>query len=369
MLRVALAALTPRVYGQAAFLDGILPRLARVRNTKFFVITSEPPGALRFETGNLELIHCRPPRKAGWARVLWEQAALPRLMLQLGIDVYYSPNNIAVLRSPRPCVIHVRNLEPLTAAAPGMPAGLRVRLALLRFLTRRSLMSARRVVAASTLVRRIVIAMGCAEEKVAVIYHGVDDLKAPQAGAGSRGGYLAAAAKFVRYANLGTLIRGFVRARELGYGGELRVAGGPHDRRYEAEIRRLIGTVGAAASAIRFLGYIGRDQLLSLMRECEAFVFPSTLEACPFTMLEAMRQGAPIIATTAPPMPEFGGDAPIYVEPRDPQALGAAIHRVSSCPRQQMTMRVRSAARAQEFCWDNAVTQLLEVLNQAASGA
>lgn len=369
MLKVAVAALTPAAYGQAAFLSGILPLLAGQRAAKFFLLTAEPLRAIPFETGRLEVVHCRVTRTpSGWARVIWEQRALPAIIARLGVDVYYSPNNIALLRSPRPCVIHIRNMEPLTPAASGMPLALRARLSLLRHLTRMSLRSARRVIAASNLVKDTVVAMGCPADKVQVIYHGVDDLEPPRPDAMPSRGYVAAAAKFVRYANLQTLIRGFVRARELGYGGELRVAGGPHDRRYEAEIRALT-TALDAASRVRFLGYIERSEVLALMRACDVFVFPSTLEACPFTMLEAMRQGAPIVATTAPPMPEFGGDAPVYVEPHDHRALGAAIHRISASPGQQLALRAKAALRAGNFRWDRAVDQLLEVLNQAACGS
>jgi len=370
VLKVAVGALTPKAHGQAAFLSGILPRLAARRDdAKFFVLYPEPPDGLRFDTANIEVVHCQAPRTgSGWRRVIWEQTRLPELIGQLGVDVYYSPNNIAVLRSPRPCVIHVRNMEPLAPAAPGMPPALRVRLRLLRLLTRWSLATARRVVAASGLVKETVIAMGCLADKVDVIYHGIDHLEASGADTRPRQGYVAAAAKFVRYANLQTLIRGFVHARELGYAGELRVAGGPHDRRYEAEIRALTRSLGAA-SCVRFLGYIERHEVLALMRGCDAFVMSSTLEACPFTMLEAMRQGAPIIATTAPPMPEFGGEAPNYVAPHDHRALGAAIHRVASSPCQQLVLRSRAVHRAQDFRWDTTVSQLLEVFNRAACGS
>ncbi len=367
MLKVTVAALTPKAYGQAAFLSGILPHLAREHDAaKFFLLCPEPPNGLRFDTANIEVVHCRLPRTgSGWARVIWEQIRLPGLIAQLGVDVYYSPNNIAVLGSPRPCVIHVRNMEPLMPAAPGMPPALRIRLRLLRLLTRMSLGAARHVIAASNLVKKTVMAMGCPADKVEVIYHGIDDIQASDAHASERQGYVGAASKFVRYANLQTLIRGFAHAREMGYAGELRVAGGPHDRRYETEIRALTRSLGAA-SCVRFLGYVERREVLALMRGCDAFVMPSTLEACPFTMLEAMRQGAPIIATTAPPMPEFGADAPIYVAPHDHRAMGAAIHRIASSPSEQLTLRSKAARRAEDFRWDRTVSQLMEVFERAA---
>jgi glycosyltransferase involved in cell wall biosynthesis len=364
MLRVAVGALTPKQYGVAAYLQSILkivPRYAGLVN--FVLLTSEEGLSLPAEGGNLEVVRCKvPPSGAGLARVMWEQAALPRVIAATNADLYYSGNNLAVLRSPRPCVIHLRNMEPLVPVLPGTPLKWRARLRLLRLLSRASLRSARRVIAASQFVRQAAIGMGCPPAKISVIYHGVDDLAV--VGGGQPGGYIAAAAKFIRYANLETMLRGFARARQLGYPGQLRLAGGSYDAAYENEIKDLIQKLGIAGH-VRLLGYIARDDVLQMMAGCDAFVFPSTLEACPFTLLEALRQRTPIIATTAPPMPEFGGEAPLYVDPGDWQEFGNAIHRVVSSPELNRAMRSAAGARAELFRWDSTMSQLLEVFGDA----
>ncbi|MDD5304432.1 MAG: glycosyltransferase, partial [Elusimicrobia bacterium] len=245
------------------------------------------------------------------------------------------------------------NMEPLVPPSPGSPLGHLARHAILSRFTRASARAATRVVAASEFVREAVRALGVPDERIDTVYHGVDDLPRPDLGAPRRGGFMAAAAKFVRYANLETMIRAFARLRAKGYAGELRLAGGPHDAGYEREIRALAESLGLKGS-VRFLGYRPREEVQALMREADAFLFPSLLEACPFTLLEAMSQGAAIVATMAPPMPEFAADGALLVAPKDDAAFAAAAERAAADP----GLRARARARADAFTWDAAVDRL-----------
>src|SRR5207253_11227410 len=125
-----------------------------------------------------------------------------------------------------------------------------------RALSRASIRAARRVVAVSQYVKDVLVGMGTDAGKIDVVYHGVDDvpLSLREDGASSTP-YVAAVSKFIRYANLATLVRGYHFMREHGFVGELRVAGGSLDRRYEQEVRTLVAEVGLDAH-VRFLGYI-----------------------------------------------------------------------------------------------------------------
>lgn len=103
-----------------------------------------------------------------------------------------------------------------------------------------------------------------------------------------------------------------------------------------------------------------------MMRECDAFLFSSMLEACPFTLLEAMRQGAPIVTTTSRPMPEFCGDAAIYVEPTDSDAFGEAAYRVVGNPELQVSLHRKARIRAESFKWKDSVSRLIATWKRAA---
>ena len=362
-LRVLIPALSAKSYGGESYFRSILPVLARRDDVECIVIAPDkrfvpqcPPG------GAVRIVHVAVPSLfRGPARVAWEQAALPRLARQYGAQLVFTANNSGLLLSSVPCVIAVRNMEPLTPIWPGTPVRMRLRIALLAYSTRASARAATRVVAVSNFVRDALLGLGVPETKIDVIYHGVNDLSRPDLTTPRSGGFMAAAAKFVRYANLETMIRAYARLRKDGYRGELRVAGGPHDTGYERKVRSLVRDL-SLENSVRFLGYRPREEVHALMRESDAFLFPSMLEACPFTLLEAMSQGAAIVATTALPMPEFANDGALLVAPRDDAAFADAARRAMT----DSTLRARARTRAAIFRWDDTIDRLIRCWRTAA---
>lgn len=362
-LRVLIPALSAKSYGGDSYFRSILPALGKRNDIECLIAAADHRfSALCAPGGPVRLLRMAVPKVfRGPARVAWEQAALPRLAREHGAAVIFTANNSGLMGGGVPCVIAVRNMEPLVPAWPGTPAPMLLRRSVLAKFTELSARRAARVVAVSGFVKEAVRKLGVPESRIDVIYHGADDLPRPDADAVREGGFMAAAAKFVRYANLETMIRAFARIAGRGYGGELRVAGGPHDRGYEAEIRALTQALGLG-DRVRFLGYRSRDEVLRLMRDCDAFLFPSVLEACPFTLLEAMSQSAAIVATKAPPMPEFGGDGVSLVEPADDEAFAEAAWRALG----DADLRRRARLRADAFRWEDTVERLVRCWSKAA---
>jgi glycosyltransferase involved in cell wall biosynthesis len=369
-LRIAILALSAKSYGGDSYFRAILPALERYGEGAEFVVLAADERYRRYFTGTrVRLATVQAP--VHWARrFVWEQTVLPKVLRRLRVDVLYTANNVGVFRSRVPCVIAVRNMEPLVPQLPGTPATLRARLLLLRWLTRASVRRAARVVAVSQYVKETLLAQGARAERLDVIYHGVDDLEdeppSEQEQTRAPVDYVAAAGKFVRYANLTTLVAAYGRMRERGFAGELWFAGGSYDAGYEREIKALVRGLGLDPY-VRFLGYVSRARLQSVIRGCRVFLFPSTLEACPFTLLEAMRRGAPIVATTAPPMPEFCRDAAMYVAPTDSDAFGDAAYELVKDEELAASLRIRARARAASFRWEDSVRQLVHTLRTAVA--
>jgi alpha-1,3-rhamnosyl/mannosyltransferase len=255
-------------------------------------------------------------------------------------------------------------MEPLVARNDRASWRLQVRHGLLARLTQWSVQRAARVVAVSHFVREALVSGGADPKKIDVVYHGIDDVATEDAGFPTDmvrelpTEYVAAAAKFVRYANLETLFRAYAGMRERGFKGPLLFAGGTHDTGYESEIRSLVERLDLGVN-VRFLGYVPRETLQAILRHCRVFLFSSVLEACPFTLLEAMRQGAPIVATTAGPSREFCGLAAEYVEPTDHEAFGDAAYRIAVDETRRTQLITRAKLRAAEFRWDRSVAGLL----------
>jgi glycosyltransferase involved in cell wall biosynthesis len=76
---------------------------------------------------------------------------------------------------------------------------------------------------------------------------------------------------------------------------------------------------------IRWLGYLPRQTLATVIAGARAVLFPSLYEGFGLPVLEAMALGTPVITSTVSSLPEVAGEAALLVDPLDVRALTAAI--------------------------------------------
>jgi glycosyltransferase involved in cell wall biosynthesis len=80
-----------------------------------------------------------------------------------------------------------------------------------------------------------------------------------------------------------------------------------------------------AADGVVRLGYTPPDELPRLYRGAAVFVYPSLYEGFGMPVLEAMACGVPVVASSHASLDEACGDAAVRADPRDPEAIAAAI--------------------------------------------
>jgi glycosyltransferase involved in cell wall biosynthesis len=159
--------------------------------------------------------------------------------------------------------------------------------------------------------------------------------------------------------NLGVLLDAYDRLRARGvYDGELVVVGRV-GWKAESIVPRL------RAPGVHHLDYVPAPQLSSIYRNAELFVFPSIYEGFGFPLLEAMAYGVPSIAAQSSSLPEIGGDAALYFDPRDSHALERQMERVLSDTELRSQLASAGIARATQFRWDVAAEKTLEVLRRS----
>lgn len=85
-------------------------------------------------------------------------------------------------------------------------------------------------------------------------------------------------------------------------------------------------------SWVKMPGYLTDEELASLMIGCRAVIFPSLYEGFGMPVLEAMAAGKPVLCSNFASLPEVAGNAAILFDPRKPDEMVAAIHRIESEP-------------------------------------
>ena len=86
------------------------------------------------------------------------------------------------------------------------------------------------------------------------------------------------------------------------------------------------------ADRVVFAGYVSDDDLAALLTGATALIFPSLFEGFGMPLVEAMAVGTPILCSDATSLPEVGGDAALYFDPRRPEAILTAMVRLVDEP-------------------------------------
>lgn len=114
---------------------------------------------------------------------------------------------------------------------------------------------------------------------------------------------------------------------------------------------------------VKFLGYVPTDDIVTLLNEALAFVFPSLYEGFGLVVLEAMACGCPVVTSNVSSLPEVVGEAGILVDPYNVEDVGRGIGEVLSLNGvQRQNLVEKGLNRAREFTWEEAARKTVEVL-------
>jgi colanic acid/amylovoran biosynthesis glycosyltransferase len=235
--------------------------------------------------------------------------------------------------------------------------------------TREMLAEVRRVLVRSESLRRALIEIGCAPEKIEVQRTGIPLGEFPfrERSVPANGEWrFVQASRLVEKKGLKTTLRAFARFREAFPNARLVIAGeGPQENELTELARQL-----AITGAVHFAGFVSQARLRELFYSSHLFLHPSETgadgnqEGVPNSMLEAMASGLPVFATRHGGIPEAveNGMNGILVAERDDQSLGRALIDFAKTPEQIHLMgRVAAASVAREFDQSTQTRRLEEI--------
>lgn len=111
-------------------------------------------------------------------------------------------------------------------------------------------------------------------------------------------------------------------------------------------------------------GYLRHEQLASLYRSADVFVFPSFTESFGQPLVEAMGTGLPVVASDRPVHRELGGEAFRYFDTFSPTHCASVLEDVLQNPETLERMRELSYLRGQSFSWERYARELVAFLEE-----
>lgn len=298
---------------------------------------------------------------------LSEFTKLPKILKKLAPDVIFSPIHLSNAYLPGAAsVVTVHDLTPYLFPEVRETWRWKVFFSL-PVLTRWQLRKATEVITGAACVKpQIVEYFAVPPEKITPIHHGLAErFFQPQPDDGgqalSRYGvaptkpYLLCLGRPDPYKNVATLIEAWKSLpHALRSQHQLVLAGRPTGKSYPA------GVVET--------GFVDEADIVRLYQDAAAFVFPTRSEGFGFPALEALAAGAPVIASSIPPLLEIGGDQFVYFNPDDPLELADCISDLlADASSKDVSKRRSRQAHARQFTWKRSAEQLMAVFERVTA--
>lgn len=238
---------------------------------------------------------------------------------------------------------------------------------------RASINAAQQLIAVSETTKRdLVERYGVPPNRVSVIYHGVRQAVARPGTSGRSatlerlgvtGPFVLAVGTVHPRKNYKTLIDAIAHLRRQGFPHDVVIAG-----KLGWEAGSLVSYTRDAGYAhwVHLLGYVNETDLSDLYASAQAVALPSFYEGFGLPALEAMGTGTPVVAANRGSLPEICGDAALYVDSFDREALARSIAAVLTDPALASNLIARGKRRAAQFTWDRAAKQTLALLRSIA---
>lgn len=313
----------------------------------------------------------------GLQRLYFDQVEIPRLAWREGSDVLFSATGFGTLWSPVPQVLLVRNMKYFD---PQFQAKYR---ALGRSFTRtrlrrwHSLLSIRAAEAVLFPTRAMTETVGThislAGTPTHALHYGYDWAHFAASGGdedgmpevlrqhvGRKGLLLLNVSTYAVHKNLETLIEALPRLLDRHPNLTLVTTTSREQTSDKEEYDRLIRRADelGVSDAWTELGYVPHEELPSVYRAADAYVFPSFTESFGHSMVEAMASGLPVIVADTDVNREVCANAGSYFDPFDSTDCAKAIRGVLEDENRQTEMIQASVQRAEDFSWERYTKRL-----------
>lgn len=146
------------------------------------------------------------------------------------------------------------------------------------------------------------------------------------------------------------VVEAISRLRLRGYNLTLCLIGGGKGKAQKI-LQNAVETFDPNGDFVEQLPFIHHLKLPELLSKANLFVFASSCENMPITLLEAMAMGLPIACSNRGPMPEVLDDGGVFFDPEDVDSISAAIEQLINSPKLRETCAQRAFDLSKQYSW------------------
>ena len=305
------------------------------------------------------LIKHSPPalERPMFEQLWWQRFHFPAEVKQSGCQIVLN-TDAGTISAVRPAVTMSRDMlsyEPGEITRYGLTRA-RLRLILLRYMQNRSLRASDGAIFLTRYAAKVIQASCGDLPSIAYIPHGVGAAfkQSRQVHAWPELGERSIRCIYVSntemYKHQWVVVKAISLLRQRGHNLSLSLVGGGKGPAQEL-LQDAIAVSDPGGEFVKQLAFLPQQELPTHLARADLFVFASSCENMPNTLVEAMAVGLPIACSNRGPMPEVLADGGVYFDPEDADSIAAAIEQIIQSPVLRLTIAQRAQVLSQQYDW------------------
>lgn len=344
----------------------LVSRLTAAHPEHTFILYFDRKIDLSFKfTSNVECRVLFPPTRHPFLYIIWFQWRLNKAIRKDLVDVFWSPDGMFPLKKKIPVLatIHDLNFEHFPKDLPRLVAWYYK-----NYFPRFAQQSDKIITVSKTTKKDIIATYKVEENKIAVVYNGVNTLYKPLTEENKREIHRQSNKPYFIFVgslhprkNIAKLLEAFQVFCQFDQQYELYIVGAAMWKNETFDLSDEL------AERIKFLGHVPTHKLALLMAGATALVYVPYFEGFGMPLAEAMASSTPIIAGNKSCLPEIAGDAALYVDPFNHLEISNAMTLIKNDVALQSKLIQAGKERVKDFSWDLAAQQIWQEIENLVS--
>ncbi len=305
-----------------------------------------------------------------FSQIIWQYFKLPKLVKEYKCDILLYTDAGAFINF-HPCVVMSRDMLSFEKGEMNRyPFSIsKLRLLILKYIQIHSLKNAEGVIFLTNYASEVIQKHTGILNNVRIIPHGVsnyfrvkndliNNYIVPNSNELIKCIYVSNTAPYKHQWNV---VKAIKILRNKGYNLNLTLVGGGNGPA-QLKLEREINISDPNREFVKQIEFVQHNQISDYLFKSHIFIFASSCENMPNTLIEGMASGLIIACSNRGPMPEVLKDAGVYFDPENPNSISNAILNILNNPTQNSNRQKLSIQYSKEYSWERCVTETFEYL-------
>jgi glycosyltransferase involved in cell wall biosynthesis len=313
--------------------------------------------------------HCPPALERGLlSQLWWQMQALAGEAKRVGCDILFA-TDASTLCTFEPLVVLSQDMlsyEKGVMSYFGYGKA-RLRLLLILMLQNAAFRRARGVIFLTKYAGKVIQSSCGTLERVAYVAHGVGERF--RAISRERGWPASPAEPIVctyvsnaeMYKHQWQVVQAIALLRARGHNVRLLLVGGGHGQA-QALLNAAMAKFDPGRRFVNQVAFVSQIELTSYLAQSDIFVFASSCENQPVTLLEGMAAGLPIACSDRGPMPEVLEDAGTFFDPEQPETIARAVEELILNEEKRNALAARARQLAERYSWSRCASETFKFI-------